>query len=108
MHDIVEFGQLADDLVKRGRSAFDGDIQLQLAGEAILHRIGEAVSRLPEQLVSDHPQIPFRQAKATRNLIAHQYHQVNPAVLWRTLEVSVPDLASRVAGLLATSAAADT
>jgi uncharacterized protein with HEPN domain len=100
LRDIVEFAELAIDLVSRGRAAYDDDVQLRLAAEAIVHRVGEATSRVPEHVVSAHPEIAFRSAKAMRNVVAHQYHRVNPATMWRTIEAAIPALAMDVQRLL--------
>lgn len=100
LRDLVEFGGLAE-LVDRGKSAYDDDRQLQLAGEAIVSRLGEAAARLPEELVIDHPDIPFRTVKAMRNLIAHAYQRVDPQVVWATLIAAVPNFIAQVGDLLA-------
>lgn len=100
LRDLVEFGGLAAELVRRGKSAYDDDRQLQLAGEAIVSRLGEAAARLPEELVIDHPDIPFRTVKAMRNLIAHAYQRVDPQVVWATLVAAIPNFIAQVGALL--------
>jgi len=100
LSDLVEFGGLAAELVGRGKSAYDDDRQLQLAGEAIVSRLGEAAARLPEELVIDQPDILFRTVKAMRNLIAHAYQRVDPQVVWATLIASVPSFIAQVGALL--------
>lgn len=100
LRDLVEFGGLAAELVGRGKLAYDDDRQLQLAGEAIVSRLGEAAARLPEELVTDHPDIPFRTVKAMRNLIAHAYQPVDPQVVWATLIAAVPNFIAQVGDLL--------
>ncbi len=100
LRDLVEFGGLAAELVGRGKSAYDDDRQLQLAGEAIVSRLGEAAARLPEELVTDHPDIPFRTVKGMRNLIAHAYQRVDPQVVWVTLLVAVPNFITQIVDLL--------
>ena len=101
--DMVEFGALAADLTARGRSAYDADIQLRLAGEAILHKLGEAAARLPDRLTVDNPDISFRAAKAMRNVIAHDYDRIDHDVVWVTLARDVPDLTRRIEALLSES-----
>ena len=88
--DLLSFGELAADLVARGKQAYDDDVALQLAGEAIQHRIGEAVSRLPEALIADNPQIRFRAMKGARNLVAHNYGIIDPEIVWNTLAAEFP------------------
>ena len=98
--DIVEFGSMARDLVARGRESFDADLYLRLASEAIVSRLGEAVARLPDDLVEAHPTIPFREVKDMRNLVAHEYHRIDHALVWSALERGVPEFIAQVAELL--------
>jgi len=91
---------MAAELVARGKSAYDADRQLRLAGEAIVSRLGEAAVRLPEELVAAHPDIPFRQVRAIRNLVAHVYQRVDPEVVWATLNIAVPRFIRQVVELL--------
>lgn len=100
LQDIVDFGAMASDLVGRGRQAYDSDRMLQLAAEAVIARIGEAVGRLDPTFVSSHPEVPFRQAKETRNLVSHMYHRIDPGVLWDTLVEDIPPFCARVDAIL--------
>ena len=45
--DLRAFIALGDGLTAQGRAAFDESIYLRLSAEAIVHRVGEAVARLP-------------------------------------------------------------
>ncbi len=98
--DIVHFSQIASRLVARGKSAYDRDEMLPLAAEAVLHRIGEAVSRLPETLPATHPQVRWRLMRGMRNLIAHQYEVVDPAIVWNTLSHELPVDAAAIEAIL--------
>ena len=100
LQDILDFAGDAGELVSRGRDRYDADRMLRLAAEAIASRIGEAVARLSPELVRDHPEIPFRPAKAMRNFVSHEYDRVDPQVVWVTLESQVPALAEQVRRLL--------
>jgi len=91
---------LAGDLVSRGKLAYDRDVQLQLAAEAIQHRIGEAVRRLPAEVVDAHPEIRFRAMKRARDKIAHNYDIVDPEIVWNTLAVALPEDAAKIRELL--------
>lgn len=74
---------------------------LQLAGETITSRIGEATNRLPDALIEAHPEIPFRLARGMRNIVAHDDDRVDRDVIWVSLESDVPRYATMVADLLA-------
>lgn len=100
LEDILDFASDAADLVARGHETYDADRMLQLAGEAITSRIGEATSRLPAALIDAHPEIPFRAAKGMRNIVSHDYDRVDADVVWVALESDVPRFAASVAALL--------
>ena len=99
--DLRTFVALGEELAAQGRTAYDGNIYLRLSAEAIVHRVGEAVARLPTELVQNHPEIEFSLAKAMRNRVAHRYQSVDYAILWESLAVDLPHMSGQVAALLA-------
>jgi uncharacterized protein with HEPN domain len=99
--DLLEFTDMAARLVARGRAAYDGDEVLRLAAEAITHRIGEAVSRLSEEFVTDHPQIEWRKVKGMRNIVTHEYARIDYEIVWNALALRVPEIAAFVRGVFA-------
>lgn len=100
MGDIVDFSRIAARLVSRGRPAYDHDEMLPLAAEALLHRVGEAVSRLPEALTAAHPEVRWRLMRGMRNLIAHEYEVVDPVIAWNTLVHELPVDAAAIQAIL--------
>lgn len=98
--DIVEFTAMAARLVDRRRSAYDEDETLRLVAEAITHRIGAAVARLPDDFVSDHPAIEWRKIKGMRNIVAHDYARVDHELVWVALASKMPEVAAYVCAVL--------
>ncbi len=98
--DLRALIALGDGLTAQGGTAFDENIYLKLSAEAIVHRVGEAVSRLPAALVQAHPEIEFSLAKAMRNRLTHRYQSVDYAILWEALAVDLPHMSAQVAALL--------
>ncbi|RZU62644.1 DUF86 domain-containing protein [Zhihengliuella halotolerans] len=86
--------------MKRGRVAYDGDEALQLASEAIVHKLGEAVSRLPDSFIVAYPEVRWRSMKGMHNLVAHEYHAVDYSIIWQALEAEIPAEAERVRDVL--------
>lgn len=99
--DLRTFIALGVGLTDEGRTAYDRNIYLRLSAEAIVHRVGEAVARLPVALVQAHPEIEFSLAKSMRNRVAHRYQSVDYAILWTALAVDLPHMSGQVAALLA-------
>lgn len=94
--DLREFTEMAARVVERGQPAYQRDETLRLAAEAITHRIGEAVNRLSDAYLADQPLVPWRQIRAMRNLVAHDYGRVDHQMVWNTLVIDLPSLAAFV------------
>lgn len=77
------------------------DRRTQLIAEALLHRIGEAVSRLPDDLTSAHPEVEWRKIKGMRNVVAHQYGFIDYRIVWRALDQSLPNDVESIKQILA-------
>ena len=63
--------------------------------DAVLHNlyvVGEAVSRLPEEITSSHPKIPWAEIRKFRNFLAHGYFNVNVETIWKTVLEDIPPL----------------
>lgn len=98
--DFLDFAATAARLVARGREAYDSDEMLRLSGEAILHRLGEAVARLDDDFTAAHPEVRWRAMKGMRNLVAHDYGAVDHNILWNALAHALPREAAHVQGIL--------
>lgn len=95
LKDLIRFTDAAARLVAGGKSVYDSDEAVRLAAEAILHKIGEAVARLPDEFVAAHPDVAWRSMKATRNIVAHHY-QVDYEIIWNALVSRLPAEADRI------------
>jgi uncharacterized protein with HEPN domain len=63
--------------------------------DAILRRfeiIGEAASRLAPETRSEFPSLPFQSMKGMRNIIAHDYGEVDLDLVWKTAKSDLPTL----------------
>ena len=65
--------------------AFVEDVRTQWAVEMGLIRIGEAINRMPVEVLERFPEQPWRQMVAMRNFAAHQYDDLDPRRVWRTV-----------------------
>lgn len=83
---------MATEVLSRGSQAYDADITLQLAAEAVVARLGECVNRLPEGFIGRYPEVPWAKIRGMRNIVAHEYHRVMPAVVRNALESGLGDL----------------
>lgn len=83
-----------------GEQHFYADRPTQLVAEAILHRIGEAVSRLPDEFTQGHPEVAWRQMEGMRNVVAHQYGFIDQRIVWRAPEEVSPRDIERITRLV--------
>lgn len=91
---------LADITADTDVEQFVTDTRTQWAVEMGLIRIGEGVNRIPADVLSAYPDQPWRQIVAMRNFAAHQYDDLDPRRVWRTLTIDVPVLRDYLATAL--------
>ena len=77
----------------------DNDMRLS----AVLYEIiviGEATTRLSPDFRADHPEIPWKKMAGMRNILVHQYDEVNFDVLWDAIQFSIPEILNKIFPLL--------
>ncbi|MGB5749968.1 MAG: HepT-like ribonuclease domain-containing protein [Desulfobacterales bacterium] len=47
--------------------------------------IGEATNRIPEQVINENQEIPWREMSDMRNIVVHEYFGVSDKILWETM-----------------------
>jgi uncharacterized protein with HEPN domain len=60
--------------------------------ERTLELVGEAARRVTPACQTDHPEIPWRALIAQRNLLAHEYGRINPALHYAAAQERGPQL----------------
>lgn len=80
--------------------SFVADVRSQWAVEMGLIRIGEGINRIPSQVLEQYADQPWRQIVAMRNFAAHQYDDLDPRRVWRTVTVDVPALRAYLADVV--------
>ena len=48
--------------------------------------IGEAANQIPKAVKDKYPELPWRQMYGLRNFAAHEYHRIDPQILWEIAE----------------------
>ena len=62
------------------------------AVERNLEIIGEAARRISEELKKDHPEIPWRKIIAQRNVLIHEYGDIDYKEIWQVATFHVSRL----------------
>lgn len=76
------------------------DWQKRAAFERMMEVLGEAVKRLPPELCSSYPAVPWKLIAGMRDRISHGYDAVDYATLWQTVQDDVPPLLATVERML--------
>ena len=54
--------------------------------------IGEASQKIPNEIRTKYPEIPWREVSAMRNKLVHEYFGINMEVVWQTIHDDLPML----------------
>jgi uncharacterized protein with HEPN domain len=101
LDDLDQLAADAADIVLEGKHAFLADSasgrRLRHAGDGILIKVAELCERLPDEVRLRHSDIQFHEIKGLRNRLGHRYRATSPAIVWSTLDESIPDLVGKLA-----------
>ena len=90
LRDMLDSARLIQGyMANTSREAFFADTEKQ---DAVLRRfeiIGQAASRLAPETQALFPQLPFRSMRGMRNIIAHDYGEVDLALVWQTVSADL-------------------
>jgi len=76
------------------------DWQATAALERFIEIVGESVKRLPLDLRSRYPSVPWKEIAGTRDHLSHGYDDVDYQVLWDAVQKDVPALLATVEQML--------
>ena len=97
---MIEAIERIERYAARGRQAFETDELLQTWVVHHIQIIGEAVRKLSDALRSAHPEIPWAQIIAMRNIVVHDYFGVDTQEVWAAVERDLPDLKRKIQAIL--------
>jgi uncharacterized protein with HEPN domain len=95
---ITDYTQELDDA-----EALEHDHKTQAAVIRYIEIIGEAANRIQKQapeFVAAHHLLPWREMRAMRNRMIHNYFDINTDVLWSTIKDDLPKLKQQTERLL--------
>jgi len=84
-----------------GKKGFLMDSKTQDAVIRQLSIIGEAAAKIPSSLRARHADIPWKDIIAMRNILIHDYSEVNIRRVWETVVRDVPVLSIAMRAILA-------
>lgn len=98
--DILDAIEKIERYVASGKKRFDSEELLQVWMIHHLQTVGEAASKLDPDLQNDHPEIPWAQIIAMRNILIHDYFAVDLDEVWVAAERDVPRLKRGILAIL--------
>lgn len=73
---------------------------LRAAVERNIGIIGEAARRISEELKQEHPEIPWRKIIAQRNVLIHEYDDIDYKEIWEVVTFHLPRLIDQIRPLI--------
>jgi len=102
LSDIVEAADhILEFIAGIDLQAFERSELLRSAVVQKLAIIGEAAGRVSEELKARHPEVPWPQIIAFRNILIHAYFGIDWDVVWRAAKNRCPILREQIARILA-------
>ena len=99
--DMQEAARDCIDFVKDATYAhFCENKMMQSAVERRLEILGEAAGRISDSFQAEHPDIPWKEIKGLRVVLAHRYDNLDLQQLWRAATVHSPELVPKLNALL--------
>ena len=65
-----------------------------------LEIVGEAAKRVPQYITEHHHEIPWSRMTEMRNILVHEYHSVDPSIIYDSARHDLPPLAGPLRALL--------
>lgn len=86
-----------------GSFSFDELIKDKMRVDAIVRNfeiIGEAASKIPQEIRDKYPMIEWRKIADFRNVLAHEYFGIKYKILWDIIKNKIPDLKTAIQSIL--------
>ena len=99
--DMLEAAEKVQEFLKdKTFEDFMIDDMRRAAVERNLEIIGEAARRISEELKQEHPEIPWQQIIAQRNVLIHEYGDIDYQRIWKVVSFDVPRLIEQIRPLI--------
>ena len=100
LQDILDSIDQIEKYAVRGFDAFSQDELIQVWFTRHLQAIGEAARSLSPNLTSKYPKVPWGEIIGLRNVLVHNYFEVDQEVVWGIIQDDLPPLKKQVEAIL--------
>jgi uncharacterized protein with HEPN domain len=101
LEDILRYMRYAENFVE-GYSfeEFAEDEKTIIALVKCIEVVGEASKRIPEDVRSKYPTIPWRDMTGIRDRLVHGYFSVDMSIIWKTATEEFPEIKPQIEAIL--------
>jgi uncharacterized protein with HEPN domain len=100
LRDILEAIERIDRYAVQGRQAFEQNELIQTWFIQHLQIIGEAARALSADIREQNPEVPWSQMIGMRNVLTHNYFEIDLDVVWSVVERELPKLKPQIEAIL--------
>ena len=100
LEDIMHAIEDIERYQKRGRTECQQDELIRTWLTYQIQIIGEAASKVSEQLRAEHPEVPWRQIVAMRHILVHDYFDTDFGEVWNVVTTDLPGLKKNVTRII--------
>ena len=86
LQDIRVHIDYLEQFIAEGHDQFINDVKTQFAVRLAYEVIGDMVKQLPAELLKQQPHIRWRDLKGMRDVLAHQYFQLDLEEIWQATQ----------------------
>ena len=100
LQDMLEAIERIERYAARGRKAFETDELVQTWVVHHLRILGEASRSVSPEFREAHADFPWAGMTGMRNILVHQYFEMDCDLVWAVVEKDLPELKARIAAAL--------
>jgi len=100
LQDMLEAIERIERHTAKGREEYERDELIQTWIVHHIQIIGEAARKLSKEIRSEHDEVPWPTIIAMRNILVHDYFNVDIDEVWSTVEKDLPALKENISSIL--------
>ena len=100
LYDILEAIDRIERYTVQGRQAFEANELIQFWFVQNLQVIGEAARSLSAYTRTQHPEVPWSKIIGMRNVLTHNYFEIDLDIVWVAIVDDIPALRLKVDAIL--------